>query len=221
MKLSLEREVLAQYVARQVSNTFPDGTVTGDALRPYHEHALERLEHCFRHARVKYFAVGGEPSFNHLNTDQYAMYLYFLSNSIHRMQGDPALASKIYALNKALHALDVYYEVALPDIFVWQHPVGTVLGRAKYANYLFVYQRCTVGGNLAGVYPTFEEGVVLYGDTAIVGKSHIGKNTWLSLGTKILDQDIDGHAIVFGRSPDIVTKPAKRSVLQTLFGLDG
>ncbi|WP_394848574.1 hypothetical protein LZC95_14080 [Pendulispora brunnea] len=221
MKLSLEREVLAQYVARQISTTFPDGTVTAEALHRYHERALERLEHCFLHTRVKYFHAGGEPSFNHLNTDQYAMYLYFLSNSIHRMEGDPALASKVYGLNKALHALDVYYEVALPDIFAWQHPVGTVLGRAKYADYFFVYQRCTVGGNLSGVYPTFDEGVILYGDTAVVGKTHIGRNTWISLGTKILDQDIEGNAIVFGRSPDIVIKRAKRDVVQSLFGQQG
>ena len=44
------------------------------------------------------------------------------------------LASKAYCLNKALHAIDVFYEVELPEIFFLEHPLGTVLGRAKYSN---------------------------------------------------------------------------------------
>ena len=177
MNLSLDRDRLATYVARQLSTFFPDRDVTAHEIAAFHVRAVERMEHCFRHVRRKYFFDGTHACFNHLNTDQYAMYLYFLSNSVHRMEGEPALGAKVFALNKALHGLDVYYQVELPDIFAWQHPVGTVLGRGNYANYLFVYQRCTVGANLALTYPTFEEGVVLYGDTAIIGKSHIGANT--------------------------------------------
>lgn len=215
--MTLDRERLAAYLARQLSTMFPDRDVAATELTAYHDLALERLEHCFRHVRRKYFFDGTHACFDHLNTDQYAMYLYFVSNSVHRLEGDPALAAKIFALNKALHALDVYYQVELPDIFAWQHPVGTVLGRAKYGNYLFVYQRCTVGANLALEYPTFEEGVVLYGDTAVIGKTHVRKNTWVSVGTKVLDQDVGGDAVVFGRSPEIIAKRAKRDVVETLF----
>lgn len=215
--MTLEASVLATYVARQLSTTFPDRDVGAAELEPYHRPALERLEHCFRHVRRKYFFDGEHACFDHLNTDQYAMYLYYLSNSVHRFDGDPALGAKIYALNKALHALDVYYQVELPEIFAWQHPVGTVLGRGTYANYLFVYQRCTVGANLALDYPTFDEGVVLYGDTALIGKTHVRKNTWLSVGAKVLDQEVGGDAVIFGRSPNVVTKRAKRSVIETLF----
>ena len=42
------------------------------------------------------------------------------------------LAAKVYALNKALHAIDVFYEVELPDLFCLQHPLGTMPGRARY-----------------------------------------------------------------------------------------
>jgi len=217
MKMSLDPVALVAYVARQMSNVFPDRDVSSDELLPYHGRALERLEHCFRHVRRKYFFDGTHACFDHLNTDQYAMYLYFLSNSIHRMGGDAALAAKVYALNKALHALDVYYQIELPEIFAFQHPVGTVLGRGRYANYLFVYQRCTVGANLSLEYPTLEEGVVLYGDTALIGKTLVKQNTWVSVGTKVLDQEVGGDSVLFGRSPEIVTKRAKRSVKDVLF----
>ena len=122
-------------------------------------------------------------------------------------------------MNKALHGLDVYYQVELPDIFSWQHPVGTVLGRARYSNYAFFYQRCTVGGNIELDYPTFEEGVVLYGDTAVIGKSHIQRNTWVSVGTKVLDDSPPPDSVLFGRSPALIAKPTRRSVMNTLFGI--
>src|SRR5437588_860224 len=83
-----------------------------------------------------------------------------------RQVGDPRLAACVYGLNKALHGLDVFYEVELPTIFAFQHPVGTVLGRAHYSNYLLVYQRCTVGSTLSGESPTFEPGVVLFGGSS-------------------------------------------------------
>jgi serine O-acetyltransferase len=56
--------------------------------------------------------------------------------------------------------LDAFYEVELPDVFAFQHPVGTVLGRGRYGNYFFVYQRCSVGANVAGRYPTIGESVI-------------------------------------------------------------
>ena len=218
MKMTLSPKRLVAYVARQLSTTFPDRDVVPDELERFSNHALERLEYCFRNVRKKYFFDGVEATFDHLNTDQYAMYLYFLGNSIHRMQGEPSLGVKLFALNKALHALDVFYQVELPDIFAWQHPVGTVLGRARYADYAFFYQRCTVGGNPSHDYPVFEQGVVLYGDSAVIGRSLVRRNSWVSVGTKILDQDTEGDVAVFGRSPDLVAKRTKRNVVETFFG---
>ncbi len=69
-----------------------------------------------------------------------------------RRPGHP-IADKAYALNKALHALDAFYEVELPDVFAVQHPVGTVLGRATYSDYFICYHNCTVGANLDNDYP--------------------------------------------------------------------
>lgn len=215
--MTLSRDALADYVARQISTFFPDRDVRATDFASHHKHTLERVEHCFKHIRYKYFFEAGEARFDHCNTDQYAMYLYYLSNSIHRFEGDPALSSKIFALNKALHGLDVYYEVALPDIFAWQHPVGTVLGRAQYADYFYVFQRCTVGGNVELQYPTFEPNVVMYGDAAVIGKAHVGTNTWMSIGTKVLNQEVGGDKVVFGHSPHITQKPARRSVYREFF----
>lgn len=217
MRTTLTRDELTSYVARQAGALFPDGRGTPAELVAPVTRALERVEQCFSRINLKYFRDGGETCFDHLHTDQYAMFLYLLSNSVHRMGGDPRLASKIYALNKALHGVDAFYEVELPEVFVFQHPVGTVLGRATYGNYFFVYQRCSVGSNLDGASPTIGEGVVMFGGSAIIGSSTVGNNCWLSVDAVVMDATVPGDAAVFGRSPDLIVKPTRRNVTRDLF----
>jgi len=217
MRSTLSQDDLACYVARQASAFFPDGAVSAGSLTVPVRSALDRLERCFSQVGLKYFAEDGESTFDHLHTDQYAMFLYLLANSIHREGGDPRLASKVYALNKALHGIDAFYEVELPEAFVFQHPVGTVLGRGRYGNYFFVYQRCSVGASVEGAYPTIGEGVVMFGGSAIIGASTVGNNCWLSVGATVLDTDVPPNSVVFGRSPDLTVKPTRRDVVRDLF----
>lgn len=219
LQVTLNAAGLAAYVSRQMNALFPDVPVAPRQLAPDIRRALERLEHCFSHIRLKRFMQGRSAAFNHLHTDQYAMFLYWLGNTIYRRGGSQTLATKAYALNKALHGLDVFYEVELPEIFAFQHPVGTVLGRAKFSNYLFVYQRCSVGANVDGVYPTFGEGVVLYGGSAVLGRCAVGDNCWLSAGAQVKDTDLPANTVVFGQSPQLVIKLTRRRVVRDLFGM--
>lgn len=217
MKTSLTSIKLSDYVANQFSNYFPDDLVRGVHLKRYVDLALDRVEYCFAHINHKYYSINGEPCFNHLHTDQYSIFLYFLSNSIFQMGEEIDLASKAYCLNKALHAIDVFYEVELPEIFFLEHPLGTVLGRAKYSNYLCVYQRVNVGGNVEEVYPKLAEGVILHGGSAIIGNCIIESNCWLSVGTLVMDQNIPSDSVVFGSSPDVIIKPTNRNVIRDMF----
>ena len=66
-------------------------------------------------------------------------------------------------------------------------------------------------------YPTFGEGVVLYGDSAVIGRSVVGSNVWIALGTKVVDEDVPSDTMVFGQSPNLIMKPAKRNVADFLF----
>lgn len=216
MRSTLDEKALADYLARQLGHFFPDVDTPRAEIQPYVRSALERLEHCLTRVKDKYVPEAGEPSFSHRHTDQYAMFLYFAGNSVYRSNGNPALGEKLYALNKALHALDVYFEVSLPDIFYLQHPVGTVLGRARYADYFMVYQRCTVGGK-DGIYPMFSEGVVMYGGSSVIGNSRVGSNSWFSAGSLVMGQDVPRDSVVFGCSPSITIKPTRKSVTERFF----
>lgn len=217
LRTSLTQPDLASYLANQIGHFFPDGPVAGSDLAPAVARALERIEFCFARIRTKNYFDGESSLFDHLHGDQYAQFLYFVSHALFRSGGDTRLASKVYALNKALHALDVFYEVELPDVFCWQHPVGTVLGRGKFQDYLFVYQRVTVGGNLRGVYPRIGRGVCLFGDTAVTGDCTVGDNVYVSLGTKLIENDVPSNVIAFGTKGALTFKPMQRSVIDEMF----
>jgi serine O-acetyltransferase len=215
--VSLSPDALSAYLAAQVSVFFPDRSVAGSELATFVKAGLDRIERNHSLQKRKYTRQGDSVCFDHLNTDQYAVFLYYVANSIHQMNGNRELAKKVYALNKALHAVDIYFEFLLPEVFVMQHPVGTVLGRADYGNYLFVYQQCLVGVGLDGKAPTLGEGVVLFGGSSVIGNSRIGSNAWISAGSLILDGNIPDNSSVFGRSPDLTVKPTNRSVVRDLF----
>lgn len=216
MKTTLSNDALAAYLGRQLSNFFPDREVAAAELKPFVDAALERLALCFAGISDKYLPAGREQQFNHRHTDHYAMFLYLVANTTRKMQGNMELADKAYALNKALHAIDAYHEVELPEVFFFQHPLGTVLGRAHYGNYFMVYQRCSVGAK-DQVYPTIGEGVVMFGGSAIIGDCTIGNNVWLSSGTTVLGQDVPDDSVVFGQSPNIAIKPTQRNIVRDLF----
>jgi serine O-acetyltransferase len=219
MQTSLKPARLADYLAAQLSAFFPDGVVIGEELRDPVSSALQRVEKNFsaQHRKYFYHDAAAEAVFDHLHTDQYAVFLYYVANGIHRAGGDRTLAAKVFALNKALHAVDIFYEFDLPQVFALQHPVGTVLGRAEYGNYLFVYQQCLVGVGLDGSAPKIGDGVILFGGSSVIGASRLGSNVWVSAGTLIIDAEIPANSVVSGRSPDLTIKPTQRDVLRDVF----
>jgi serine O-acetyltransferase len=206
---------LAEYVARQINALFPDRDES-DAVRSVIGDALARVEHCFAHVRMKGFWTNGGPRLNHLHTDQAAIFLYYLANTAFR-RGEDSLAAKAYALNKALHGLDAFYEVELPAIFAVVHPVGTVLGRAAYGDYFCAYQNVSVGADLANVHPVIGTGVVMYGGSRVIGESRIGDNCLISAGCSILGRTVPSGHVAFGQHPEVATKPTRWNVRRDIF----
>jgi serine O-acetyltransferase len=218
--VSLSRPDLALYVRKQLEHLFPDGGDLGDLPR-FVDLALDRVEYCFSGVRLKGFFGNGQPRFSHLHTDQYAVFLYYLSNSAFREKPGHPVADKAYALNKALHALDAFYEVMLPDIFAFQHPVGTVLGRAVYSDYFICYHNCTVGANLDDAYPSFDRGVVMYGGSRVIGRTAVGRNTFVSTGAIVIDGGtLEPDSVLHGIYPKTSRSRTKRNVVRDIFGIE-
>ena len=198
MKLSLTKKELTDYVAAQLQVFFPDGGHRSQVpLKRYIDEVLDRTAFCFARVNNRYFRDAETVLFNHLNADQYAMFLYFSANTLYRNGADLTICNKLFQLNRLLHGIDAFYEVDLPDIFLFVHPLGTVLGRASYSNYLLVYQRCNVGSN-HGKYPRIGEHFSLHPGSAILGDCNIGNNSKLAAGSILMDLDLAPNSLYIG-----------------------
>lgn len=209
MKLSLRIDKLSQYVITQIKHFFPDGQKCQEVSR-YMRETLERMDYCFSAVYNKYFRVDSQTHFNHLNSDQYSMFLYFLSNTLYKKEENIHTCEKIFYLNKLLNGVDVFFTIKLPDIFLFSHPVGTVLGRAKYDNYFFVSQNCTIGSNHKVDYPVLGKYVAVYEGASVLGKCTIGDNCKISAKSLIMDRDLKSNHIYIGVPHNYIIKQCKR-----------
>lgn len=146
--------------------------------------------------------------FNPMHTVTWAIFLYRLSRLLY-LAGYIYEADCVYYLNKIMNSVEWFYQVELPVHFMAEHPLGSVLGKAEYSDYLFVYQGTTVGGNRKEnilYYPQIGENVILYANATILGETRIGNNVIVSANSYIINEGIPDNCIVFGQSPHIFIK---------------
>jgi serine O-acetyltransferase len=207
VRMTLTHGQLASYVTRQVNRLFDDGQpVIEDDVLALLPQALGRLEHCFAHINNKYFFDGSSAVFNHLHGDQYAMFLYLLCNSAYKSGASNGLPAKLFLLNKTLHGIDAFYEVELPSIFLFVHPLGTVLGRARYADYFLTYQRCGVGSN-NDVYPKLGPYTTLRPGASVLGSCSLGQNNTIAADSLLLDRNLQDSNVYIGNPRDFIVRP--------------
>jgi serine O-acetyltransferase len=205
---------LGEYVNKQLRHVFPDEEDHLQRLLAHIDTALARTLRCIN--EVKPWKSG---VFDPLHSTQYCQFLYYLSNTLWQTEGASTTCTKLFALNKMLNGIDLFYEIAMPEVFFIGHSVGIVLAKASYANYLVLYQNSTVGKN-HGVAPVIEEKVVMYPNTAIIGRSHVRAGTVISQGVGIVNQDTPGQCLAFrDAGHQLVFKTPKQDSLAEIFRL--
>jgi serine O-acetyltransferase len=110
------------------------------------------------------------------------------------------------------------YDAMLPDIFLLLHVVGTVLGKATYANYLVVRQNCTIGA-LGYEYPVLGEKLILSAGASIIGGCRIGTNVMLGPGCTVMKEDIPDNSLVT-RQGENTLKPNSDRPIQAHFSVE-
>ena len=208
-----KEEILAQLLMQLKSHFFikeEEQTVIENRV----DNALAACEENFSHSENKYYFVeeGGVKKcrFNPFHAIQYMTFLYYLSHDIYKNANIGQLCDKVYYLNKIFHSVDLFYAIELPAHFGAEHPLGAVMGRAKYNNGFFFYQGCTVGGtrdkqgNL--YFPEIGENVHMYSNSSILGNCHIGNNVNIGAGCIVKNQDVPDNSTVFGQSPNLIIK---------------
>ena len=218
MIFSLDTDSLVQYTANQLNNFFYDGVrVEKSDLEKYMNDTIYRLTTCFKEIRKPYYYIDGKSTFNHLHSDHYAMFLYLLSNTIWRIDKNEQLASKVFLLNKTLHGIDAFYAISLPDIFLFVHPLGTVLGNANYSDYFVIYQNCSVGATEELIYPTFQKEIILFSKSSVIGDCNIDSNTILGANSFIINNNIKKNSIVVNNYPNHKVLDNNKNVIDRMF----
>lgn len=138
------------------------------------------------------------------------------------LDGDTDLAYFWYRKNRIDHGLETYYEVDYPQHIKFIHPIGCVLGRATYGDYLVCFQGSGVGSTLDGHRPTLGTDVVLFPGARVLGNTGIGNNVFITANTVVQECIVPDNSVVFmglraDRSYGAVWKPTKHSVRESFF----
>lgn len=203
----------AKYIEKQINNFFPDGKdICDNHLQKAVDIALQRLEYCFDRIKLNSF-----DKFNYLHTDQYAMFLYIVSNELFKNFENIELAVKVMYLNKILHSVNCMYDNELPPVFVFIHITGTVIGKAQFGNYLTLYQNVTIGSNKE-VYPSFGDFVTLCAGSSVIGGAQIGSNVTIGAGARIFNTNIENnHNAILNSNNLLEVREAKSAYADLIF----
>ena len=210
------RESLVAYTTAQCANIVPDGReeAFGKVVDAHLDEALERLHRC-----INACAPWRPDEFNVLQSSQYCIYLYYLSNTIWKRSGDTAAPTRLFLMNKALNGIDLFYEIAMPEAFYIGHSVGIVLAKATYGNYLVLYQGSTVGRHKQDI-PQLGERVILYPGSAVVGRAVIEDGAVLSQGTRAINRRVPANQMAFADAGgDLVFRPTPDDLIREYFRL--
>lgn len=211
--LNLEANRLADYCCEQMRRLIPFCDESEFPLVAMHlPEALKRLDHCIGES-----AVWRAGQFDILHSSQYCTFLYYLSNTIWRRERAQRVCTMLFLLNKALNAIDMFYEVEMPEVFFIGHSVGIVLAKATYGNHLVLYQNSTVGKN-HGIAPVIEDGVILYPNSAVIGRCLVARRSLIAQGTSVVNRDTEPGKIAFRSSGySLVFKTPSHNVLSDFF----
>lgn len=157
--------------------------------------------------------------FSILNTSVYAVFLYYLGHHIGN-RGGVLLADKLYYLNKIMNSVEWYWNIKLPEHFIVEHPVGSVLGKGNYGDYFSIYQGVTVGERLKKditSWPVFGHHVIMFANSSVIGDCNIGNWVVLSSNSMIMNENIPNCSIVFGQSPRLIIKTYEENEIKKYF----
>ena len=154
--------------------------------------------------------------FNIYQTQHSIDLIYRLARNLY-LNGCEQISEKLYLVNRMVNGIDLFYKIELPKNFIFGHGLGTVLSRAKYGDYLVMFQNSTVGVN-DGKYPIIGSRVVIFPNCVISGGTVLGNDCVVSAGSVLINEKIPDNSIVFCRGGgDLVIKENRGGLINDYF----
>lgn len=226
MKMTLERENLSAYVLKQLDFYIPDGYVVEqkywlEAIGT----ALIRCDNCFKHILIPQYRDSNKESlFSHLHRDQYATFLYFLGNTLWVHYHEKQLCDKLLNLQSILHSFFLSYKCEMPDIFCLGHPIGSIIGNARYSDGLYINQNVTVNTHVDDKGNTdlvLGKGVTLCAGATIIGNKPIGDRVTIGPNVLIHNEKIESDYTCINQRGEIINRMRKseKCVAEQIFDI--
>ena len=201
MIMSLTKLELIEYVGNQLEHFFPDkNKFIAKDIAIAMDRTLEKLEYCFQHTNFRHYSKNGQANFQHLYSDQYSQFLYVLARELWCHSRNKPICDKLVMLNKSLNGLLCPYTVKLPDIFLFLHPIGTVIGNANFSDYLVIAQSVTINNSIGSdgkEQLNIGKGAFFSAGCKIVGFQPIGDYVSIGTNTIIHNREIPDNSIIY------------------------
>lgn len=204
---------LTRYLAKQLDHLAPAEDVEADTVRlaEIFPRALERMRPILEAVR------SFDPTtFDHFNSLQHATLLYLLANEAWRCDPADRLADRLFCLNRAMHSIDLFYAVQMPEVFFISHGLGAVLGNATYGNHLVIFQNVTVG-RVGEDRPIIGKNVTLFPGAVVTGNAVIGDNSVIAAGTVVHGASVPDNTIAKVVGGEFGLFPRKRDFSSLYF----
>lgn len=216
MELTLRagsRDRLTRHVSGQLAMLYPLSEPADDArlIGTFVPKALRRMGsivdavHCFRPGY-----------FDHLNTLQYASFLYLLGNEIWSAEPECDAVDRLFGLNRMVSGLELFPAVRLPEPFFLSHALGAVLGNVTYGRRLVIFQNVTVG-RIGDSRPHLEDQVVLFAGASVTGSSIIGTGSVVAAATQVHNMVVPPASLVTTGPEGTRIQPLRRDYQSLYF----
>lgn len=203
--LIITRDAKRQLI-RQLDSLYSIEDFEIAAIDSVYESVLESLAVMFKYSSIRNYYEGGITKFNPLHVGQWTIFLYQIARKLYlESPSNRDLCDKIYGLTKTISSMDIYYEINMPNIWLCEHPEGSIMGRAEYSDYFYFMQGCTVGSN-RGICPRFGKHVIMLSNSKVLGDCTIGNYVIFAANSYVIDEDIPSCSIVFGQHPNSTIK---------------
>lgn len=216
--MNIDVKIITNQVLHQLDSHFAD--VDKKIVKASINSALRDMDENFKGLSSERFYNAQGMVFNPYHSITWMIFLYRLSwHLAHDNEKICKEADMVYYLNKILHSNDWFYMIDLPIHFFCEHPLGSVLGRAQYSDYLMIYQNVTIGGNRKNgklYYPQLGKNVCLYAGATILGDTVLGNNVIVSADSYLINETIPDNSVVFGKSPNIIVKEKSEADIKAM-----
>ena len=180
------------------------------------EELFVNLKDKFKHIPNKYYSDGNDIILHTAHYSQSCLILLELNNIIYnsylKNKNEKLLeiCDKIYFMNTTQSSCDLYYDIDFPKKIFCDHPLGSVIGRAKFSekSSLVFGGKCNIGQNRF-VYPEIDGDLVMYSGSVLLGKTTVKGLVVLSYGSYVKDEGLLENVLIFGQSPNLIIKKLK------------